>query len=137
MRDADDPKAARYVRCWCGHFAMLHDGDGRCQDTARDGAPCVCKLYAAAVGDVPRQKPRLSLLPWRALLVVARQMAAGLRDGRKPHCWRDDKTVTAIGHVDKALRHLAAYLGGETHDETGQPHLAAAAADLLIAIEVA
>lgn len=133
MRDANDPKARRYELCRCGHFAMLHDeGSGSC----RSVVPCVCKLYVAA-GDAPRQKPRLSLLPWRALLVVAKQMAAGLRDGRKPHCWREDKTLTRAAYVDKALRHIAAHVNGEQLDDTGQPHLAAAAADLLIALELA
>ncbi len=81
------------------------------------------------------EKPRYDLLPPVAIDVVARVLTFGAQK-YAPGNWRR----VAHGrhrYPAAALRHIFAYLRGETHDsETGLPHLAHAACCLLFSIEL-
>lgn len=82
-------------------------------------------------------KPRLSLLPWRALVAVAElltEQAEAHGDGDAP-AWRTLPDGERR-YLDAAMRHLAAHLSGEHLDAgSGKPHLVCALASLLIAVE--
>lgn len=83
-----------------------------------------------------RDKPSLSLLPWAAFPEVAEVMQSGVAK-HGAHGWREPGKHTTAEYLDKALRHLAAHLAGVKLDaESGKKHLAHAAADLLIALEL-
>lgn len=90
---------------------------------------------AAAQGAVKRDsgKPRMDLLPPRALLAVGSVMAYGATT-YGAHNWR---LGLAWGRLcAAALRHTMAWISGEEHDpESGIPHLAHAAASLLMLLE--
>lgn len=78
-------------------------------------------------------KPRMDLLPPRALLAVGSVMAHGARVYGE-HNWRRGMTYGRLAAA--ALRHLAAWLDGEDADpESGLPHLAHAAASVLMLLE--
>lgn len=90
---------------------------------------------AAAQGAVKRDagKPRMDLLPPRALLAVGSVMAYGATT-YGAHNWRLGLTWGRL--CAAALRHTMAWLSGEQEDsESGLPHLAHAAASLLILLE--
>lgn len=78
-------------------------------------------------------KPRHSLLPFAGLEAVTRVLEYGAsRYG--DHNWRE---VDSARYVDAALRHLFAYCRGECYDkESGQPHLAHAATNLLFVLAI-
>ena len=86
-------------------------------------------------------KPRYSLVPAWAL----EQVALALTLGAEKHADDDFRTVspedsgrTTSGEFDAAMRHWAAYTQGEwLDDETGVPHVAAAATRMMIACELA
>lgn len=92
---------------------------------------------AAAQGAVKRDvgKPRMDLLPPRALLAVGSVMAYGATT-YGAHNWR---LGLAWGRLcAAALRHTMAWISGEQEDEeSGLPHLAHAAASLLMLLESA
>ena len=79
------------------------------------------------------KKPRMSLVPLFAVQAVAKVMTKGAEKYGEnnwqlgmPHSW----------HVDAALRHLTAVCSGEMIDpESGEEHLAHAAADILMCLE--
>lgn len=76
-------------------------------------------------------KPRLDLIPWPAVLGVARVMEHGLRK-YEPHSWRFG-TLEDTRLVAAAMRHLIAWLGGADQDaESGLPHLDHASANVLM-----
>lgn len=71
------------------------------------------------------EKPDLSLLPFDALAEVARVMEAGRRKYGASN-WRKGMQWTRCASA--ALRHIGAWLSGETNDsETGCNHMAHAA----------
>lgn len=78
-------------------------------------------------------KAPLSLLPWAGLTQVAAVFALGAKK-YGPHNWREKgKAVQHMTYVEAAMRHLAAYIDGETIDpESGVSHLAHVAAGMLI-----
>jgi hypothetical protein len=81
-------------------------------------------------------KTPLGLLPWTALVRVSRVFALGAKK-YGPFNWRTPgKPVQHVTYCEAALRHLAAYLDGETIDpESGESHLAHAACGLLILLD--
>lgn len=92
-------------------------------------------------------KPRLELVPPRALVDVAQVLTAGARkytradehgvmqDGADN--WRKGGEASIPRYLGAALRHVNAYQRGEVDDpETGLPHLAHATCCLLFAAEL-
>lgn len=77
-------------------------------------------------------KVDLSLLPPTALYQVARVMQYGAQKYSRDN-WRSDKTVTWCRTYSSIQRHIMAWLEGEDKDpETGESHVAHAAAQCLI-----
>lgn len=76
-------------------------------------------------------KPRLDLIPWPAVLGVARVMERGL-SRYAPHSWRSGR-IEDTRLAAAAIRHLVAWLSGADADhESGLPHLDHAAANVLM-----
>ena len=81
------------------------------------------------------RKPRPSLLPPDALLAVVRVLEYGAaKDGRKPGDWQHLGPEGVGMMVDAALRHLLEHAAGREQDESGELHLAHAAASCLLAV---
>lgn len=79
-------------------------------------------------------KPPLASLPPEGLLAVARVQAYGKRKYGDDENYR--KGMEAKRQMSCVLRHVFKYLAGEDNDnESGEPHLAHAAARLLFAIQ--
>lgn len=79
-------------------------------------------------------KPPLHLIPSPALCRVAMVMRLGAQK-YGAYNWRAE-SVAATVYVSAAQRHIAAWLDGEAIDaESGQPHIAHAAACLLILLD--
>jgi hypothetical protein len=83
---------------------------------------------------VTAPKPRYTLIPAKPLELVAQVLTLGAaKHGDRGY---ENRTDTAA-ELDAALRHIHAHLSGELLDsEFGTPHLAHAAARLLIALEI-
>lgn len=81
-------------------------------------------------------KTPLGLLPWTALVQVAKVFAVGAKK-YGAYNWRTKgQPVQHVTYVEAAFRHLAAYMDGQTIDpETGCNHLAHAACGLLILLD--
>lgn len=80
-------------------------------------------------------KPRMELLPMRALLLAAQAMAYGA----EKYAERGWASVPGgrAKYLGATLRHLAKHAMGERMDEeSGLPHLAMALADLMIVAEL-
>lgn len=85
------------------------------------------------------QKPSFSLVPQVALLAVARIMTFGAaKYGRLNWKQPDDHPVPRPSRLlDAAQRHINAHLRGEAIDaDSGEPHLAHAAASIMMALEL-
>jgi Domain of unknown function (DUF5664) len=79
-------------------------------------------------------KPSMGLIPVAAMDSVARVMELGAKK-YGPYNWRSKKIMLMV-YAHAALRHIFKWIGGETIDkESGQPHLAHAAACCLIALD--
>jgi len=79
-------------------------------------------------------KPRLSLVPPPLMLYVAKVMELGAKK-YGPYNWRGNKVLATI-YAEAAMRHILAYLDGETLDpESGQPHTAHVAACMGILLD--
>lgn len=77
-------------------------------------------------------KPQMRLLPWAALVEVARVMTWAVVHKPNPYPVDNWKGVEAQRYEDAALRHLSAHLEGERNDpESGLSHLAHAACCVL------
>lgn len=99
-----------------------------CEDLRRAKAP-------KPEADPTTRKPRYSLIPWRAVPELVEVLEHGVPK-HGAHGWRTSNH-TVEEYIDKAMRHLAAKLAGQHLDpESKRSHLAHAAADLLIAIEL-
>lgn len=80
-------------------------------------------------------KPKLSMIPRSALVAEANVFAFGAEKYARDN-WRKGMKWTEV--ADSALRHLQAWLEGETNDaESGLPHLAHAKCNLSFLIEFA
>lgn len=83
---------------------------------------------------VGAKKPQMGLIPVGAMASVARVMELGAKK-YGPYNWRS-KAIKLMVYAHAALRHLFSWIGGETNDpESGEPHLAHAAACCLIALD--
>jgi hypothetical protein len=82
-------------------------------------------------------KPPLALLPWNTLNDVAFVFENGAKKyGEKNYLQAQKEDATR--YISAALRHISAHCSGEiTDSESSLPHLAHAAADVLIALELA
>ena len=82
-----------------------------------------------AVRDMHEGKGRMDLLPWAAIMEVSKHCEAGaIKYGEH----NVDKGIPTHSLLDSAIRHEAKYLDGWTDE----PHLLAAAWNLLWAIEM-
>lgn len=82
-----------------------------------------------AVRDMHEGKGRMDLLPWAAIMEVSKHCEAGaIKYGEH----NVDKGIPTHSLLDSAIRHAAKYLEGWTDE----PHLVAAAWNLLWAIEM-
>lgn len=79
-------------------------------------------------------KPQVGLIPVGAMNSVARVMELGAAK-YGPYNWRS-KNILLMVYAHAALRHIFAWIGGESNDrESGQSHLAHAASCMLIALD--
>lgn len=84
---------------------------------------------SGAVRDMHTGKGRMDLLPWAAIMEVSKHCEAGaLKYGEH----NVDKGIPTHSLLDSAIRHAVKYLDGWTDE----PHLVAAAWNLLWAIEM-
>lgn len=81
-----------------------------------------------AVRDMHAGKGRFDLLPWHAIEDVAKHCEEGaIKYGER----NVDKGIPQHSLIDSAIRHLRKYI----HNETDEPHLRAAAWNVLWALE--
>lgn len=84
---------------------------------------------SGAVRDMSEGKGRMDLLPWSAIMEVAKHCENGAKKYGEHNV---DKGIPTHSLCDSAARHLAKYLDGWTDE----PHLLAAAWNLLWAIQM-
>jgi hypothetical protein len=82
---------------------------------------------SGAVRDMAYGKGRMDLLPWEAIVEVSKHCEEGALKYGERNC---EKGIPIHSLVDSAFRHLAKYTMGETDE----PHLRAAAWNILFAI---
>ena len=82
-----------------------------------------------SVRDMHEGKGRMDLLPWAAIMAVSKHCEAGAVKYGEHNV---DKGIPTHSLLDSAIRHAAKYLDGWTDE----PHLVAAAWNLLWAIEM-
>lgn len=82
---------------------------------------------SGAVRDMAYGKGRMDLLPWEAIIEVSKHCEEGALKYGERNC---EKGIPIHSLVDSAFRHLAKYAMGETDE----PHLRAAAWNILFAI---
>ena len=82
---------------------------------------------SGAVRDMHAGKGRMDLLPWEAILEVSKHCEEGALKYGERNC---EKGIPIHSLVDSAFRHLAKYTAGETDE----PHLRAAAWNILFAL---
>ena len=80
-----------------------------------------------AVREDKTGKGRFDLIPWCAVMRIARHMEESLRV-YSPRNW--EKGLPMHSMIDSAFRHLAKYVDGQTDED----HLCAAATNLLMAM---
>lgn len=82
-----------------------------------------------AVRDMAAGKGRMDLLPWAAIIEVSKHCERGAVKYGEHNV---DKGIPVHSFIDSAFRHLAKYTDGQTDE----PHLIAAAWNLLWAIQM-
>ena len=82
-----------------------------------------------SVRDMHEGKGRMDLLPWAAIMEVSKHCEAGAKKYGEHNV---DRGIPTSSLCDSGMRHLAKYLDGWTDE----PHLLAAAWNLLWAIEM-
>lgn len=87
------------------------------------------QFETGAVRDIQEGKGRMDLLPWAAVMEVAKHCEAGAVKYGEHNV---DKGIPTHSLCDSAARHLAKYLDGWTDE----PHLLAAAWNLLWAVQM-
>jgi len=81
-----------------------------------------------------RSKPQMGLIPVAAMEEIARVMELGAKK-YGPYNWRSQPIKNMV-YAHAALRHLYAYIGGQTHDpESGRSHLAHVASCAAIVLD--
>lgn len=87
------------------------------------------EFESGAVRDIQEGKGRMDLLPWAAIMEVAKHCENGAKKYGEHNV---DKGIPTHSLCDSAARHLAKYLDGQTDE----PHLLAAAWNLLWAVQM-
>ena len=87
------------------------------------------EFESGAVRDMHEGKGRMDLLPWSAIMAVSKHCEDGAVKYGEHNV---DKGIPTHSLLDSAIRHAAKYLDGWTDE----PHLVAAAWNLLWAIEM-
>lgn len=87
------------------------------------------EFETGAVRDMQEGKGRMDLLPWAAIIEISKHCEAGAKKYGEHNV---DKGMPTSSLCDSAARHLAKYLTGQKDE----PHLVAAAWNLLWAIEM-
>ena len=87
------------------------------------------EFESGAVRDMHKGKGRMDLLPWAAIMEVSKHCEAGAVKYGEHNV---DKGIPTHSLLDSAIRHASKYLDGWTDE----PHLVAAAWNLLWAIEM-
>lgn len=82
-----------------------------------------------AVRDMAEGKGRMDLLPWAAIMEISKHCENGAKKYGEHNV---DKGIPTHSLCDSAARHLAKYLDGQTDE----PHLLAAAWNMLWAVEM-
>jgi len=85
-------------------------------------------------GKQDSDKPRFSLLPWKALTLVA-DLLTKQAEAKDDFGWRTRENGEAR-HLESMQRHCAAVFRGEDHDKEHFMHLTAIVANALIALEL-
>lgn len=100
-----------------------------------DAEPITDELAAINPKDLlGASKPQMGLIPVGAMEAVARVMELGAQK-YGPYNWRT-KPVKLMVYAHAGLRHLFAWIGGESVDpESGQSHLAHCAACMFIMLD--
>lgn len=101
---------------------MIKDSGNRRQFYDAEGNP-------TAVRDIQEGKGRMDLLPWAAIMEVAKHCENGARKYGEHNV---DKGIPTHSLADSASRHLAKWVDGQADE----PHLVAAAWNLLWAIQM-
>ena len=86
-------------------------------------------FQTGSVRDMHEGKGRMDLLPWAAIMEVSKHCEAGAKKYGEHNV---DRGIPTSSLCDSGMRHLAKYLDGWTDE----PHLLAAAWNLLWAIEM-
>lgn len=76
-------------------------------------------------------KPRMELIPGKALIQVARVLSAG---AKRYGDWNWRLGLSPARCCGAARRHITAFLEGEDLDEEGTPHLAHGICELMFAL---
>ena len=114
--------------------AYMATGITRCKDYKKKKAEIKdsgerTTFETGAVRDMHEGKGRMDLLPWAAIMEVSKHCEAGAITYGEHNV---DKGIPTHSLLDSAIRHAAKYLDGWTDE----PHLVAAAWNLLWAIEM-
>ena len=87
------------------------------------------EFTTGAVRDMHEGKGRMDLLPWAAIMEVSKHCEAGAKKYGEHNV---DKGIPLHSLCDSAARHLAKFMDGQTDE----PHLLAAAWNLLWAVQM-
>lgn len=87
------------------------------------------EFETGAVRDMAAGKGRMDLLPWAAIIEVSKHCENGAKKYGEHNV---DKGIPVHSFVDSAFRHLAKHVDGQTDE----PHLIAAAWNILYAIQM-
>lgn len=114
--------------------AYMATGIARCNDYKKKKAEIKdsgerTTFETGAVRDMHEGKGRMDLLPWAAIMEVSKHCEAGAKKYGEHNV---DRGIPTSSLCDSGMRHLAKYLDGWTDE----PHLVAAAWNLLWAIEI-
>ncbi len=96
------------ARWWCDECwgTGLYDGRARVTRATEDAAP-----------EPPAVKERMDKIPPRALLWAGRAMAHGMKYEEEDTGWADWLARTPAHHLNRAMRHIALYLAGDTSED--------------------
>lgn len=132
------------MKCWNREVSDKPNEVGNVQDfekildihgNAISGVPHILdsgtrrEFETGAVRDIQEGKGRMDLLPWAAIMEVSKHCENGAKKYGEHNV---DKGIPTHSLCDSAARHLAKYLDGWTDE----PHLLAAAWNLLWAIQI-
>lgn len=120
--DGSDGSAEKCTRCWDQEIP----GTGPAIPIIKDSGERTT-FETGAVRDMHTGKGRMDLLPWEAIVEVSKHCEEGALKYGERNC---EKGIPIHSLIDSAFRHLAKYTMGEKDE----PHLRAAAWNILFAI---